>query len=146
MITRATAKTFSEWVELFERKTGDKYCCPDGYHVYYLPDRGYCQFKVDGNMLLIYGLCGDAKFWRDLAEVFAQDMGLTALGTICTRPPLPYIRFWGWKIVREEENGEFVRYWCKDKEGRRVVLTPKHVEENGDVTYWVTQYLLVKEG
>ena len=30
---------------------------------------------------------------------------------------------------------------CLGLQGRKVLLSPKHVEENGDVTYWVTQYL-----
>lgn len=141
MMTRSKAKTFDEWVQFYEQKTGDKYKCPNGYRVYYLPDRGFAQLNRSGNMLLIYIVCGDGKFWHDFAEVIASAMGCKALGSICTRPPLPYIRFWGWKIERKEEKDGFFRFWCRDKQGRRVLLTPKHVEDNGDVTYWVTQYL-----
>ena len=145
MMTRSKAKSFDEWVEYYEQKTGDKYKCPNGYRVYYLPERGYSQMCRSGNMILVYGTCGDGQFWRDYAEVTANALGLDAIGTICTRPPLPYIRFWGWRIERMEEKDDFVRYYCKDKQGRRVILTPKHVEDNGDVTYWVTQYLKKKE-
>lgn len=145
MMTRSKARSFADWQAFYEQKTGDKYFCPEGYQVYFLPERGYCQFKIADTMLLIYGLCGDGKFWRDLAEVLAVDLGLKALGSICTRKPLPYIRFWGWQIESMEEKDGFTRYWCRDNDGRRVVLTPKHVEENGDVTYWVTQYLTREE-
>lgn len=141
MMTRAKARSFEDWVEFYEQKTGDKYKCPNGYRVYYLPDRGFAQFNRSGNMLLIYTICGDGKFWRDFAEVIATSAGLDAMGSICTRAPLPYIRFWGWKIEHKEEKDGFIRFRCRDKRGRKVVLTPKHTEENGDVTYWVTQYL-----
>lgn len=141
MMTRSKAKSFDEWVEFYEQKTGDKYKCPNGYRVYYLPDRGFAQIARSGEMLLIYIVCGDGKFWHDFAEVLATAMGCDALGSICTRAPLPYIRFWGWKVEKTENKDGFFRFWCKDKQGRRVLLSPKHVEENGDVTYWVTQYL-----
>ena len=53
-MTRSKAKTFDEWVEYYEQKTGDKYKCPNGYRVYYLPDRGFAQIARSGEMLLIY--------------------------------------------------------------------------------------------
>ena len=145
MMTRSKAKTFDEWVEYYEQKTGDKYKCPNGYRVYYLPDRGFAQIARSGEMLLIYIVCGDGKFWHDFAEALAMAMGCDALGSICTRAPLPYIRFWGWKVEKTENKDGFFRFWCKDKQGRKVLLSPKHVEENGDVTYWITQYLKKKE-
>ena len=83
-MTRSKAKTFDEWVEYYEQKTGDKYKCPNGYRVYYLPDRGFAQIARSGEMLLIYIICGDGKFWRDFAEVIATASGCKAMGSICT--------------------------------------------------------------
>ena len=34
-------KTFEEWVEIYEKKSGDKHICPEGYVTLYEPEKGY---------------------------------------------------------------------------------------------------------
>ncbi len=135
-------KTFDEWKAFFEKKTGDTYCEPEGYETFFLPERGYIQMKVDGDMLLIYGLTGDGRYWRDFAETIARSLGMKCMASICTRKVLPYIRFWGWSVEYEDEQDGTCRYYCRDKQGRQVILTPKHYDDNGELCYWVTQYLV----
>lgn len=134
-----------QWIEKYEKKTGDKFCCPDGFKLLFLPSRGFAQIKTDieGKMIIIYQLCGDAHFWHDIAEVIAVNSGLECIATICTRKIEPYIRFWGWKIDRIYELPDGLkRYFGYDKFGRPFVASPKNTDENGETSYYVCHYML----
>ena len=62
------------WIwSLTEKKTGDKHVCPDGYTTLYDKDKGYAQYKVVGNRLRIYEVCGDGRYWYHLGAKICQD-------------------------------------------------------------------------
>lgn len=145
------SRTLGEWIKLYEEKTGDKVDLPKDYRLFYMAERGFAQMKPDdeGKMLIINHVCGDGKFWHDVAELVAVQHGLTCLGTLCTRRIKPYIRAFGWKIekrfcfISPDSNPGKVeyRYLCRDGIGRAVVITESGIDEKGNENYLVTHYL-----
>ncbi len=136
-------RTIAEWDAFYQKKTGDSPALPPGFARWYVPERGWCQWRIDreGGLLLLWAVAGDGKFWRDMARAYAAAEGLRAIGTICTRPVLAYIRLWGWRIERDEVVGGRHRYYCRTQDGRPVLLTYKHTDADGSDAYWVTEYL-----
>ena len=145
-ITRATARSPEEWMELYMKKTGETNVQePEGFTTFYVPTRGFAMFKADreGKILMIYHLCGDAKFWKDFGEILCGINGLKCICTIVTRQIDAYIRFWGWKKVKEEVNKYGRRrITCMEDGRRKIILTYKSTdEETNDDVYWLTYYL-----
>ena len=141
--------TLEEWIRFYEEGSKEKFELPQGFMLNWLPMRGFSVMKpdVDGKMLMIFSTCGDAKFWRDVAEMLALNNGLTILATICVRKIEPYIRFWHWKIVKKLEVDGQKRFFCVDNLGRNVVITHKCICEDTQLPcYYVTQYLIKGEG
>lgn len=133
-----------EWVKKYEEKTNDKFMLPKGFQLCYLPERGFCQFKIDkeGKMLMIYQTCGDARFWHDVGELICHMNGLNCIGTICTVHFEAYARIFGWAIENVENVNNQKRYTLKDSIGRKLIATHKHFDEKtGEPCYWVTHYL-----
>lgn len=137
-------KSLQEWIKIYEAKTGDKAELPYGYRLLYLAERGFASMKpdIEGKMMIVYQVCGDAKFFRDYAELMAAGMGLDCVATICTRAIHPYIRSFGWQLLETQcINGQY-RFVCQDSIGRKIIITHKDINETtGKPEYWVTQYL-----
>lgn len=136
--------SLAAWIEIYEKKTKDKADIPEGYQLLYMAERGFAVIKPDleGKMMIVYETCGDAKFWRDVCELMCCSMGLEYIATICTRHIKPYIRSFGWEILKEECRNGHYRFICQDSIGRLVVITHKDISDTtGEATYWVTQYL-----
>lgn len=136
-------KSLKEWIKIYEEKTGDKVQWLDGYRLFYLAERGFATMKpdIEGRLMIVHLTCGDGKFWRDYAEMRGMEMGLTAVGTICTRPILPYIRSFGWEVLADIQKDGKHRYLCQDSIGRKVVCTYMCDGDNGNPPqYWVTSY------
>lgn len=136
-------RTIEEYDRHYMRKTGDSPALPAGFTLAYLPERGWCQYRLDteGRLFLIWAVSGDGRFWRDWARVTASALGYSAIVTICTRPIRPYIRFWHWHIDRIETKDDKHRFHCHTEDNRPVLITYKHTDPNGEDAYWVTEYL-----
>lgn len=119
--------TKEEWIELYEKKTGDKHELPEGYIEKYLPDRGYCQYGVseDGKTLMIYETCGDGRFWYDVGLLICKEKGLKLLSTLVTRNIRAHIRFFGAKVEKEvtAEDGT-LRLFGTTKSGEQLIAYP----------------------
>lgn len=140
-------RSLEDWIELYEEKTGDKAAWLDGYRLFYMAERGFATMKpdIEGKLMIVHMTCGDGKFWRDYAEMRGLELGLEAVGTICTRPILPYIRSFGWEILRDEEVDGKHRYWCQDSIGRKVICTYMCEGDEGQPPqYWVVSYFNAK--
>lgn len=140
-------KSLKEWVKIYEEKTGEKAELLKGYRLCYLAERGFASMKADteGKMIIIHQVCGDAKFWRDYAELIGATAGFECVASICTRHVEPYIRCFGWEILEREEVDGHYRYWCQDSIGRLVILTYKHTDpDTNEPVYWVTHYFNAK--
>lgn len=139
--------SLASWVEIYEKKTGERADFPEGYRLFYLAERGFALMKPcpEDKMMIIYEVCGDAKFFRDLAEIYACSMGLEYISTICTRHIKPYIRAFGWKILEQQEKDGQYRFICSDSIGRLVIITHMCINDvTQEPQYHVTQYLNVK--
>lgn len=139
-------KSLKEWIDIYEEKTGDKFGLPKGFRLCYLAERGFCEYRLDveGKIVLVYQLCGDAKFWRDSLELIYSHAGFDAIGTICIRHIKPYIRSFGWQILTEMTKNGQKRYLCQDSIGRKVICTEIDKDENGEASYMVTHYFKEK--
>lgn len=133
-------KTLDEWIKLYEEKTGVPFRPEPRCRLIYFPDRGFAEFAAANNMIIIHQLCGDAKFWKQVAEVLAIEHDLTHLGTWCIREIEPYIRFFNAEIERVEELPDGLkRYHCRFKDtGKPVTCSPRFKREDGKITYMVT--------
>lgn len=141
MMSVGKSRTLEEWIKFYEDKTGDPVLLPVGFQMFWLAERGFCQYKIDveGKMLIIYQVSGDAKFWHDMGEVICLANNLDYMATICTRNIKAYIRFWQWSIVEEFDINNQKRFICKDINGRKVVITHQGINDKGNPTYYVTQ-------
>ena len=108
------SKELSEWIRIYEEKTGDTFQALPGFTTWYLPDRGFCQWKPvpESRAVLCWNLCNDAHFWRDALECMVLQFGYDRIITICILP----------------------------KQGREVVCTPKE-NDDGTIDYYVTNEL-----
>lgn len=85
-------KTLREWFDFYEKKTKEKHINLDKYKTLFDEEKGYCQFCIQGNDLMIHECCGDGLFWCKYAFDFAKEHSLKRIVTLCTRNILPYIR------------------------------------------------------
>lgn len=132
--------TLEDYIKQYEVRTKEKFVPHPGFKLFYLPDRGFCEYRVTEDLVMIYQLSGDGRFWRDYGLLLAQLTHCSHLGTICVRDNIKaYIRFWGYVVDREEElpNG-LVRYHCKHKETGKAGLCSPAWEDSGKVSYYVT--------
>lgn len=138
-----TARPLTEWVRIYEEKTGDTAALPKGFRLFYLAERGFAMLMADpeSRIMFVWQVCGDGKFWRDFAELQCAAADLDYICTICTREILPYIRGFGWKIVRQEERDGKRRFSCRDSVGRKVLITHMCLKDDGRPQYYVTHYL-----
>lgn len=136
-------KSLRQWVEIYENKTHDKAELPKGFQLFYLPTRGFMMIRplVKDSILYIYQVCGDGKFWHDHAELMATALGFQCLATICNRNIETYLKNFDFEILVEQHINSETRYLCQDCIGRKVLVTYKGKDNNGNDEYWVTQYL-----
>lgn len=130
-----------EWIEFYEKKAGVKYEPPDQRAIrFYFPDKGFAEIGVTKNMVIVHQLCGDAHFWKQVAEVIAIEHGINHLGTWCIRNIEPYIRYFGVEVESTEDLGEGLkRYHGKFKDtGKSAIFTPNFKAKNGNIGYLVT--------
>lgn len=135
-------RSLKQWIDFYEKKTGDKADLPFGYKLVYLAHRGFIVLHYDsiGKMIVAYEVCGDGTFWRDYCELLASENGAECIASICTRPVLPYIKAFGWEVIKDEVKDGHHRYHCQDAIGRLVILTYMGEGERCS-HYYVTQYL-----
>lgn len=133
-------RTLDEWIKFYEQKAGVPFEREPRCRLAWFPDRGFAEFGATNDMIIIYQLCGDAKFWKQVAEVLAMEHGITHLGTWCIREIEPYIRFFNAEIERVEELPDGLkRYHCRFKDtGKAVTCSPRFWAKNGNVGYMVT--------
>ncbi len=134
-------KTLEEWVDKYETERDDPMVCPKGFDMYWLPERGFAQYKFVDGILVVYQLCGDIQFWFDLAKLICLAKGGHAVSTVSILPIKPYLRLLKFRIVKDEEKDGKHRYYCKDESGRKVIATYKNTGDDGNDNYFVTVYV-----
>ena len=133
-------KSFEEWVKIYEKKTGTEFKPDPRAKLKFEPDKGFAEYGVTKDMVIIGQLCGDAKYWKNLGEELARHLGLNHLGTWCIRKIEPYIKFFNVEIEMVEEAGEGLkRYHGRFKgTGKRALFSPRSRNSAGHIVYHVT--------
>lgn len=126
------------WIKKYESKTGEEFKPTEGFKLFFLPHRGFCEVRADKGMLIVRQLSGDILFWKDFIETFCQAIGYHRLGTYCIRDILPYIRLVGFHIDRKECTPDGMRYFCTDDNGRHGQASPAWVTAKGRRAYYIT--------
>lgn len=141
--TNTKSRSLKEWIDIYEKKTGEEVVFPKGFVTYWLPTRGFAQLKADAKSkaLDVHMVCGDIRFWHDMAKLMCIQNNLDCICTICTRDVNAYMRIFNWGVAEEFNIDGFKRFVCRDEAGCKVIISPKSVDEKGEISYWVTQYL-----
>lgn len=134
--------TLNGYIKKYEKRTKEKFEPKHGFKLFYLPDRGFCEYKITDDMVMIYQLCGDGKFWRDYGVLLAQLTGRKVIGTICIYKNIKaYIRFWGFKIVGSKNLADgLMKYYVEQKgTGKCGVCSPAWTDREKNIqAYFVT--------
>ena len=133
-------KTFEEWAKNYNKKTPEKFERDKRYELFFLPDKGFCEIAATGKMIMINQVSGDGKFWKDFAEKVARKMNLKVCGTICIRKQIKaWIRLFNFEIIETEILPDNLkRYHCKNKFGKKGLLSPAYKYDSGEQAYFVT--------
>lgn len=135
-------KTLDYWIDKYEKRSGETFSPHKGCKLFFLPERGFCEVAIGDDLLIIYQLSGDGKFWHDFCLCLCDALNLRAIGTICTRNIKAYFRFWGYEItdVVNLPDGQ-KQFFCKHKTRDWTArISPAWVNE-GRPAYYVTEYL-----
>ena len=134
--------TLAEWIEKYNKKNPeDKYDPNPGYQLLFREDKGFCEVRIEENMILLGQLAGDGRFFKERAEEAARKLGLKEGGTYCIRKEImAYIRLFGYRVEHTEEvAGGLKRYFCKHKStGKWGIASPAFRYETGEYAYFIT--------
>lgn len=135
-------KTLEKWKEEYQYKIGEEYTVPNGFKLFYYPDRGFCDMRVntEKEMVIAMHCCGDLLFWRQCMEFLCKALGYHVCGTYTILPILPYLRLAQVRITGIEETAAGPRYYGKDKHtGQWALASPGNlVSVNGNTEYYIT--------
>ena len=133
-------KTLEEWIKIYEKKTGTEFKADPRAKLQFNPEKGFAEFGVYEDMVIVGQCCGDAKYWKEIAEYLASQLDLKHLGTWCCRKIEPYIKLFNVEIEFTEDAGEGLkRYHCRIKDtGKPALFSPRSRNSAGNVVYMVT--------
>lgn len=132
--------TFDKWKALYEKKTRNKFKFHPSFQFLFFSERGFCEVALEPHtqMVMAYQLCGDGRFWKHVIDSIAIMAGYEHGGAICIRHIKPYIRFFGFHIVKEEQTSDGVPiYYCENAEGEKARCAPAWKDVDG-YAYYVT--------
>ena len=131
-------RTFEEWVERYNKKIPEGFKRDEKFVLFYLPDKGFCELCATDKMIVIGQVSGDGRFWKNFTENVARKLGFKACGTICGRKEFrAWIRLFGFKIDKVDEENGLKRYYCTGKNGGWYVMT-EFIREGGRHECFVT--------
>ncbi|BBB90799.1 MAG TPA: hypothetical protein PKA28_19110 [Methylomusa anaerophila] len=95
-------RTFEEWVNWFELKSGEKFNTPPGFSLEFRPDKGFVLWKRKGDTFVInQGTTDDWEFWAVWIISKGLELGCTKVRTLVRRNAAGYARLTGGKIVKK---------------------------------------------
>lgn len=133
--------TMEEYISIYEHKTGERFQPKPGFTLIYSPDRGFCEYKIADNMIMLYQVCGDGAFFVECAAIMAKVWNLHMIGTIIIRKNIKaVIRRYGHDVIKEIVLGDgSVQYLTKDTEtGEKGRFSPAWKNLDGSYAYYVT--------
>lgn len=132
-------KTFTEYAELLKQETGIDVLKTDLKNIVFDPDHGFVKFSVDGGLLLVELVSGDASYWVNWAITYCKTNNLTAIKAGYLRNIYAYIRLLNYSILEDTTiNGtHYIR--CSTDNNRLVFITQNNL---GNKTIWVGMLFL----
>ena len=127
-----------EWIRIYENKTHNQFRRHAGFTLIFFPERGFCEvaFEPKTQMVMAYQICGDGRFWKRVLDSLAVVAGFKHCGAIFIRHVKPYIRLFGFHIMREEKlaDGTCI-YYCENAEGEKARCAPAWKDTDGYAYY-----------
>ena len=116
-------KTLQEWQEIYEKKAHEKFELEAGFHLFYLPNRGFACLSMDREqgVLIISQVCGDGEFWLDFITLEAESQQLPRFLCYTERNIKAFLRTF--KITGFKDGYDIQT--CRDKNGKKVIVA-KH--------------------
>lgn len=135
--------TLYEWITFYNKKNpNDPFQPTEGFEFFFCPDKGFCEIRLLGDMVILGQLAGDARFFKEKVEAVARKLGIREGGTLCIRREiLAYIRLFGYRIVQTEKLvDETRRYYCAHREtGKWGLASPSFTyDKTGELAYLIT--------
>ena len=129
-----------EWIKKYEKKAKEKFEAVEGFKLFYLPERGFCQIRVEKNMVIVRQVCGDGHFWFDFSALMAKLCGCKSVGTFYNRGnAAAYIKLWGYAIERVESLPDGLKqYHCVSPDGSQALVSPYGTRQDGTIIYMAT--------
>lgn len=116
------SKTIKEWIEIYEKKTSEKFNPKSDRQTVFDSEKGFCQIGFSGAKLFVYQVCGDGKYWRNLVERLARRFGVEICETYCVRKNIrAFIRLLGYRITKVDEKNNPKHFWVEDANGNPAV-------------------------
>lgn len=116
-------KTLNEYIEMYEKHTGEKFEFNYNFSFFYSPAHGFCEYSLKGDSLYIWQMCGDGRFWLDIAIKTCVMFGLKSFASFVIRKPKPFIRFLGFRITEALEKDGCKKYICVNDLGEKLTAT-----------------------
>ena len=135
--------TLYEWIEFYNKKNpNDPFQPTEGFEFFFVVDKGFCEIRLLGDMVILGQLAGDARFFKEKVEEVARKLGIREGGTLCIRKEiLAYIRLFGYRIDRTENLSDGTkRYFCSHREtGKWGQVSPAFTyDKTGELAYLIT--------
>ena len=116
-------KTLEEYIEYYNKHTGEPFKFQQGFSFFYRPEHGFCEYNVEETGVYIWQLCGDLNYWVDIAYRLCKRFKLPAITAFIVRSPKPFIRRLGFRITETEEKNGQLRYHAVNKDGEKLTAT-----------------------
>jgi len=128
-----------EWIALYEKKTGEEFKRDERFVLFYLPEKGFCEVAATGKMAIMGQVSGDGRFWRNFTEKLARKLNLKVCGTIaCRKEVKAWIRLFGFKIDKIDEENGLKRYYCTNKKNGGWYIMTEFLCKGGHKHCYVT--------
>lgn len=135
--------TLYEWIAFYNKKNpNDQFQPSDGFTFFFVPEKGFCEIRMLGDMVILGQLAGDARFFKEKVEAAVRKLGIREGGTLCIRREiLAYIRLFGYRIERMESLPDGTkRYFCVHRDtGKWGLVSPGYTyDKTGELAYLIT--------
>ena len=133
-------KTLDEWIDFYNKKAPEKFERNENFALFYLPDKGFCELAVGQKTVTVWQVCGDGRFWKNIAETVARNHGRKVCAAIYGGREgfHAWRRLFGFTIERVEEKDGLKRYHGKTKNGGWALATECIFNVDGRLGAYVT--------
>ncbi|BBB90798.1 MAG TPA: hypothetical protein PKA28_19115 [Methylomusa anaerophila] len=81
-----TERTLVDWINWYEKKTGEKFVEKPGFNIEFHPDKGFMQWKQYGKTFLIGQIASaDNEYWAEFVKRKGKELGCKVARTLIPR-------------------------------------------------------------